>query len=66
VLEAIVAALAVVAAGPVATDDELAGARVITGFTGHHPPEGLRRMISDGKVAGVILFDQNAPNRSAV
>jgi beta-N-acetylhexosaminidase len=66
VLEAIVAALAVVAAGPVATDDQLAGARVITGFSGHHPPPALRRMISEGEVSGVILFDRNAGSRRAV
>jgi beta-N-acetylhexosaminidase len=41
------------------TDGQLAGARVITGFPGHHPPKALRRMISAGQVSGVILFDGN-------
>jgi beta-N-acetylhexosaminidase len=41
------------------SDDQLAGARVVTGFSGHHPPKALRRMISAGQVSGVILFDGN-------
>jgi beta-N-acetylhexosaminidase len=48
------------------SDDQLAGARVITGFPGHHPPPALRRMISAGLVSGVILFDGNAGSRSSV
>jgi beta-N-acetylhexosaminidase len=48
------------------TDDQLAGARVITGFSGHHPPKALRRMISSGRVAGVILFDGNAGSARSV
>jgi beta-N-acetylhexosaminidase len=66
VLGAIVAAVAVALAGPAPTVDQLAGARVITGFTGHHPPEALRRMIREGLVSGVILFDRNAGSRRAV
>jgi beta-N-acetylhexosaminidase len=65
VLGAIVAALAV-ATAPAATDEQLAGARVITGFSGHHPPKALRRMIADGRVSGVILFSENAGSRRAV
>lgn len=49
-----------------ASDDELAGARVITGFPGHHPPSGLRRMIEAGQVSGVILFDDNAGSPRSV
>jgi beta-N-acetylhexosaminidase len=66
VLEAMVAALALAVSGPGLSDDQLAGARVITGFTGHHPPVALRRMIEAGDVSGVILFDQNAGSRRAV
>jgi beta-N-acetylhexosaminidase len=66
VLTAIVAALAVAVAGTPATDDQLAGARVITGFSGHHPPAALRRMISSGQVSGVILFDGNVGGRRSV
>src|SRR3954453_3078725 len=40
-------------------DGPLAGARVVTGFSGHHPPKALRRMISAGQISGVILFDGN-------
>ena len=65
-LTAIVAALAVAVAGTAATDDQLAGARVITGFSGHHPPPALRRMISAGQVSGVILFDGNVGGRRSV
>src|SRR4051794_7019843 len=56
---AALAAITLALAAP-ATDEQLAGARVITGFSGHHPPKALRRMISSGQVAGVILFDGNA------
>ena len=47
-------------------DDQLAGARVITGFEGHHPPPALRRMIAAGQVSGVILFDYNVGGRRSV
>jgi beta-N-acetylhexosaminidase len=66
VLGAIVAAVAVALAGPAPTVDQLAGARVIAGFSGHRPPEALRRMIREGHVSGVILFDRNAGSRRAV
>jgi beta-N-acetylhexosaminidase len=48
------------------TDDHLAGARVVTGFPGHHPPQALRRMIAAGQVSGVILFDWNVGGRASV
>jgi beta-N-acetylhexosaminidase len=51
---------------PALSDDQLAGARVITGFSGHRPPAGLRRMISAGQVSGVILFDGNFRGRDSV
>lgn len=47
-------------------DGQLAGARVITGFSGHHPPKALRRMISAGQVSGVILFDGNVGSARSV
>jgi beta-N-acetylhexosaminidase len=59
------AAIALTLAAP-ATDDQLAGTRVISGFSGHHPPKALRRMISSGQIAGVILFDGNVGSRSSV
>ena len=59
--------LAAPAPGPVTmSDDQLAGARVITGFPGQHPPPALRRMISAGDVSGVILFDGNVAGRRSV
>jgi len=39
---------------------------VITGFSGHHPPKALRRMISSGQIGGVILFDGNVGSRRSV
>jgi beta-N-acetylhexosaminidase len=66
VFGAIVAAFALAVAGPPATDAQLAGARVITGFQGRHPPAELRRMITAGEVSGVILFDRNVGGRRSV
>src|SRR5919198_812225 len=51
---------------PSMNDDQLAGARVITGFSGHRPPDALRRMIEAGEVSGVILFDGNVGGRRTV
>jgi beta-N-acetylhexosaminidase len=48
------------------SDDQLAGARVITGFPGQHPPSALRRMVSAGQVSGVILFDGNVGGSRSV
>ena len=48
------------------SDEELAGARVVTGFPGREPPIALRRMISAGRVSGVILFDGNVGGRASV
>jgi beta-N-acetylhexosaminidase len=66
VVGAILATLAVMAGGPALTDDQLAGARVVAGFSGHHPPKALRRMIRAGELSGVILFSENAGSRRAV
>src|SRR3954470_3590650 len=48
------------------SDDQLAGARVVTGFPGQRPPPALRRMIEDGRVSGVTLFDGTVPSRRSV
>jgi len=64
-----VAALSVALAAPSTTgmtDEQLAGTRVVTGFSGHHPPKALRRMISAGQISGVILFDGNVGGRGSV
>jgi beta-N-acetylhexosaminidase len=42
---------------------ELAGQRLITGFHGESPPEQVKRMIHQGKLAGVVLFDDNLGTR---
>ena len=64
-----VAALSLVLTAPPTTgmtDGQLAGERIITGFSGHHPPKTLRRMISAGRVSGVILFDGNVGGARSV
>lgn len=38
---------------------QLAGQRVVTGFSGYRPPPDLLRRIRRGKVGGVILFGHN-------
>jgi beta-N-acetylhexosaminidase len=38
---------------------ELAGQRLIAGFEGPALPDGLRRMIARGELAGVVLFSDN-------
>jgi beta-N-acetylhexosaminidase len=40
-------------------DRQLAGQRIITGFTGESPPATLVKMIREGRLAGVVLFAQN-------
>jgi beta-N-acetylhexosaminidase len=47
------------------TPEELAGQRVVVGFAGVEPPAALRRMVREGRVSGVILFDENLPRRAA-
>jgi beta-N-acetylhexosaminidase len=66
VLGALFAALTLAVSGPALSDDQMAGTRVITGFSGHQPPKALRRMISSGQIGGVILFDENVSGRSSV
>ncbi len=45
------------------TARRLAGGRLVTGFEGRHPPRAVRRMIGEGRVAGVILFSDNLGSR---
>ena len=55
-------AVKTVTAGDLATR-RLAGQRLVTGFEGRHPPRAVKRMIRDGRVAGVILFSDNLGSR---
>jgi beta-N-acetylhexosaminidase len=41
--------------------EQLAGQRIVVGFDGASPPRPLVRMVRAGRVAGVILFDENLP-----
>jgi beta-N-acetylhexosaminidase len=41
----------------------LAGERLVTGFEGRRAPPGVKRMIREGTVAGVILFSDNLGDR---
>jgi beta-N-acetylhexosaminidase len=43
---------------------ELAGERLIAGFSGEQPPDELRQMIRGGDLAGVVLFSDNFDDRS--
>jgi beta-N-acetylhexosaminidase len=45
--------------------EQLAGQRLVVGFSGAEPPRAVRRMIRKGLVAGVILFADNFPSRGA-
>jgi beta-N-acetylhexosaminidase len=45
---------------------QLAGQRVVTGFSGYRPPPDLVRRIRRGKVGGVILFGRNVRSRDQV
>ena len=45
------------------TPGELAGERLIAGWDGTQPPRGLIKLIREGGVAGVILFDDNVDGR---
>ncbi len=44
---------------------QLAGQRVVTGFQGTSVPARVRRMVREGRLAGVILFAGNTPTRAA-
>jgi beta-N-acetylhexosaminidase len=44
---------------------QLAGQRIVVGFSGTEIPAAVVRMIRRGDVAGVILFAENLPSRSA-
>lgn len=56
------------AAAPVArlSDDQLAGLRVVHGFSGAAVPRGLAERIRLGRAGGVILFSGNVPSRPAL
>jgi beta-N-acetylhexosaminidase len=43
---------------------QLAGQRIVVGFHGAEPPDALVRMVGAGRVAGVILFDENLVRRA--
>ncbi|HYH61593.1 MAG TPA: glycoside hydrolase family 3 N-terminal domain-containing protein [Solirubrobacterales bacterium] len=46
------------------SNTQLAGQRIVTGFTGHSPPAALESMIRKGQVAGVVLFTRNFDSAS--
>jgi beta-N-acetylhexosaminidase len=45
--------------------EQLAGERLVVGYPGAEPPAGVRGMVREGRVAGVILFAENFPSREA-
>jgi beta-N-acetylhexosaminidase len=46
------------------TPEQLAGQRLVVGFSGTAPPPEVTRMVREGRVAGVILFEENLPGRA--
>jgi beta-N-acetylhexosaminidase len=42
---------------------EMAGARIVAGFNGVAVPSALREGIHGGRVAGVVLYEENLPTR---
>jgi beta-N-acetylhexosaminidase len=44
---------------------QLAGQRIVVGLPGTSISAGLREAISEGRVAGVVLFAENLPSRAA-
>lgn len=47
------------------TPSQLAGERIVLGFSGTSPPAEVKRAIHAGGAAGVVLFADNLPNRAA-
>jgi hypothetical protein len=68
VLEIALAALALAAAAPDPTAGlstrQLAGQRVVTGFSGTTAPKPLLRSIHRGELGGVIVFSSSIRSRS--
>jgi len=52
-------------AAGVLTPAQLAGERIVLGFSGSRPPAEVERMIHAGQAAGVVLFSDNLPTRTA-
>jgi beta-N-acetylhexosaminidase len=46
--------------------EQLAGQRLIAGFEGTTPPRGLIRAIGDGRLAGVVIFEDNVAGTDAL
>jgi beta-N-acetylhexosaminidase len=47
------------------TARQLAGQRIVLGFSSARPPASVERMIRAGEAAGVVLFSANLPSRAA-
>jgi beta-N-acetylhexosaminidase len=47
------------------TPSQLAGQRIVLGFSAVDPPPAVEGMIRAGRVAGVVLFAENLPSRAA-
>lgn len=47
------------------TPRELVGERLVVGVTGTGLPKGLKRMVREGRLAGVVLFAESFPTRGA-
>jgi beta-N-acetylhexosaminidase len=47
------------------TASQLAGQRIVLGFSSARLPASVERMVRAGQVAGIILFSENLPSRAA-
>lgn len=46
------------------SDHELAGQRIVVGFSGTSVPSSITRSIKSGRIGGIILFSENLPSRA--
>jgi len=44
---------------------QLAGQRIVLGFASPQPPPAVERLVRSGRVAGIVLFSQNLPDRGS-
>lgn len=45
------------------SDAQLAGQRLVAGFDGTEPPKGLKKLVREGRIAGVVLFADNVAGK---
>ncbi len=48
------------------TDAQLAGQRLIAGFEGTEPPKGLKKLVREGRIGGVVIFADNVAGKAGL